>query len=167
MHKHLVTFLSNNNSICKNQFGFQVGYNTSDSILEFQDFVYTALNNKLYLDFSEAVDTVNHNILYSKLHHYSIRGVFLDWFRSYLTNRKQYGSIQGIDSAESDINMGVPQGSIVGPTLFLLYINDMMNSVPHLSFVYFADDTNTVAADNSEDALFSAVNSSSLPLIHG
>ena len=165
MHKRLLTFLSNNNIIYKNQFGFQVGYNTSDAILEFLDFVYTTLYNKLYLmpvylDFSKAFDTVNHNILYSKLHHYGIRGVVLDWFRSYLTNRINSMCIQGIDSAESDINMGVPQGSIVGQTLFLLYINDMMNSAPDLSFVHFADDTTIVAADNSKDTLFVTVNTS-------
>ena len=94
MHKRLISFLHYNNIICKYQFGFQLGYSTDDAILEFLDYLYTALKNKMYimpvyLDFSKSFDTVNHEILCQKLHNYSIRGVVLDWFTSYLSNRKK------------------------------------------------------------------------------
>ena len=165
MCKRLTTFVNDNNIICKHQFGFQVGYSTSDAILEFLDHVYTALNEKkyimpVYLDFSKAFDTVNHSILCQKLQHYGIRGVALNWFRSYLSNRKQYISIKDCNSPTTTVNMGVPQGSILGPALFLLYINDMYRASLDVKFIHFADDTTIVAASDRECTLFNKINRS-------
>ena len=94
------------------------------------------------MDLSKAFDTLNHDILLKKLEVYGIRGVTLSWFSDYLSNRQQYVDFNGKSSNLLSINCGVPQGSILGPLLFLLYINDIINSTPFLSFILFADDTN-------------------------
>ena len=95
----------------------------------------------VYLDLSKAFDTINHDILLYKLEHYGFRGVALDWFKSYLSNRKQFVRYQMNDSNHKIINCGVPQGSILGPLLFILYINDIVNTTSLLELILFADDT--------------------------
>ena len=91
---------------------------------------------------SKAFDTINHKILVQKLDHYGIRGVTLQWFDNYLTNRKQIVKYNQTKSKEMTIKTGVPQGPILGPILFLLYINDIEHCSKLLSFILFADDTN-------------------------
>ena len=93
------------------------------------------------LDISKAFDCVNHDILLDKLYHYGIRGSVLDWFKSFLTNRTHYVDINGSKSEPYTPTMGVPLGSVLGPILFLIYINDLRNSSNTLSFSIFADDT--------------------------
>ena len=97
----------------------------------------------IFIDLKKAFDTVNHSILLKKMEHYGIRGVALDWFASYLSYRKQYVSVNGHVSDYLDICRGVPQRSVLGPLLFLIYINDLSNVSKPLSFYLFADDTNT------------------------
>ena len=96
----------------------------------------------VYLDFSKSFDTVDHEILLSKLSHYGIRGKSLKWFQNYLSNRKQYVTYNGVSSQVNNITHGVPQGSILGPLLFLLYINDLGKICSSTSSILFADDTN-------------------------
>ena len=96
----------------------------------------------VYLDFSKAFDTVNHSILLQKLQHYGIRGIAYEWVKSYLDNRKQFVSFSGYKSPLNIINCGVPQGSILGPLLFLLYINDLPSIAKNVFMCMFADDTN-------------------------
>ena len=96
----------------------------------------------IFIDLSKAFDTINHEILMKKLYHYGIRGIAHSWFNSYLTNRKQLVYIEGVYSPLCNITCGVPQGSILGPLLFVLYVNDIINSSKCLQFILFADDTN-------------------------
>ena len=110
----------------------------------------------VYLDFSKAFDTVNHGILLLKLNHYGIRGVAHSWFESYLSNRKQQVAIKGDISSVKTLNMGIPQDSILGPVLFLLYIDHMSRS-SNLNFIHFADDTTILATEDSERELFTKI----------
>jgi len=159
MFNRLSTFVNNNNIINSNQFGFRLNSCTSDAVLEFLDHTFNSLSNNqallsVFLDFSKAFDTVNHNILLGKLSRLGIRGVASDWFSSYLRNRQQYVVIGDSSSAVAEVNIGVPQGSVLGPILFLIYINDMSNCSPRLKYVHFADDTTAFhSADNVEQLM--------------
>ena len=107
----------------------------------------------VYLDLQKAFDTVNHDILLNKLYNYGVRGVAHDWFRNYLTNSQQYTSVAGTQSFVTSISRGVPQGSMLGPLLFLVYVNYIGNAVPNHIIKLFSDDTNLfVFGDNITDA---------------
>ena len=96
----------------------------------------------IFIDLKKAFDTVNHFILLSKLNHYGVRGKAYDWFQSYMSNREQFVCVNGHNSDSLSITSGGLQGSILGPLLFLLYINDLPNTSKLLSFHLFADDNN-------------------------
>jgi len=93
------------------------------------------------LDLQKTFDAVDHEILLYKMYLYGVRGKVLHWFRDYLTNRQQFVTFAGVSFDLGKISRGVPQGSVLGP-LFLLYVNDISNSVPNASIKLFADDTN-------------------------
>ena len=98
----------------------------------------------LLIDFSKAFDMVDHDILIRKLEHYGIRGTALNWFKSYLNNRQQFVSVNGSDSTTTNMKYGVPQGSILGPLLFIIYINDIPNISKFAKFILYADDANII-----------------------
>ena len=98
----------------------------------------------VFVDLEKAFDTVKHSILLRKLHHYGIRGKGNDWLTSYLSNRTQSVSVNGATSDVSNVTCGVPQGSILGPLLFIIYINDMHRAFSSCLVYHFADDTNLV-----------------------
>ena len=110
------------------------------------------------MELQKAFDTVDHQILSAKLNHYWIRGVSNDWFKSYLSNRSQYVSINGYESGLAAINCGVPQESALGPLLFLLYINDLNQAIQFCKVHHFADDTNLLCLSNSIKKLNKLVN---------
>ena len=110
------------------------------------------------MDLQKSFDTVDHQILLAKLSHYGIRGVSNDWFKSYLSNRSQYVSINGYKSGLAAINCGVPQGSVLGPLLFVLSINDLNQEIRFCKFHHFADDTNLLCLGNSIKKLNKLVN---------
>ena len=154
MFNRVVDFLNKHNCIYNKQFGFRKNHSTVHALLDLTEEIRHALDNNLFaagifLDFQKAFDTVDHVILLKKLEHYGIRGTANKWFESYLKNRMQYVSINGISSEIILMLLGVPQGSILGPLLFLIYINDFNHSVIFSKSRHFADDTNLLLSGNS------------------
>ena len=154
MHNRLYKFLERFQCLYKHQFRFRNTHSTTHSLIENTETIRNALDNKLFacgvfIDLQKAFDTVNHNILLDKLSYYGIRGITLQWFKSYLSNRNQFVSINGSDSESKSISIGVPQGSILGPLLFLIYINDLNKCLTFSTAYHFADDTNLLITNKS------------------
>lgn len=154
IHNRLMSFFNKFNVIVPHQYGFRPGKSTCDSLIKFTDNVYSSLNDRkdliaVFLDLRRAFDTVHHGILLRKLESCGIRGSALEWFRSYLTDRTQAVRVDNHVSPQLRVTTGVPQGSILGPTLFNVYINDMSSSTNLLSFVHYADDTTVFRSGES------------------
>ena len=171
LYKRLYTFLNNNNIIYNLQFGFRQQYSTSHALINITEIIRKAPDDEnigcgVFVDLQKAFDTVDHQILLAKLSHYGIRGVSNDWFKSYLSNRSQYVSINGYDSGLAAINCGVPQGSVLGPLLFSLYINDLNQAIKFCKVHHFADDTNLICLGNSIKKRKKLVNADLKRLVH-
>ena len=159
----LTNFLDTNNLITSSQFGFRKNHSTVHPLVHFLNFVSTSLDKKehsiaIFCDLRKAFDTVDPGILLSKLKKMGIRGVELLWFQDYLTNRKQLVHINGSNSFLRAVLLGVPQGSILGPLLFLIYINDLP-LCSELIALLFADDTTLLLSGPNIDDLVAKANS--------
>jgi len=158
----LSTFLDVNNLLSNCQFGFRKEHSTVHPLSQFVNFIAEKLNNKehalaIFCDIKKAFDCVNHSILIKKLYNLGIRDRELLWFQDYLSNRKQFVYVNGLNSYLTKILIGVPQGSILGPILFLIYINDLPTCTS-LYTTLFADDTKLVASNTDLVSLFDYVN---------
>lgn len=162
-NSRLESFLDKHHIINEGQYGFRKQRTTSMAILDAIEGITTNLNEKkivagVFIDLKKAFDTINHSILLDKLDRYGIRGVSGDWLKSYLTNRTQYVVMGKHSSEHFDITCGVPQGSVLGPTLFNMYINDIFDVSKSLKFILFADDTTIFCSSENYDDLVSTLN---------
>lgn len=164
MHRRIYSFVKKYEILYENQFGFRENHSTCMAIITLLDKILSALDNGnlvigVFLDFQKAFDTVNHQILLKKLEKYGIRGIALDWITDYLNNRQQYVILNKTNSFKSIVTCGVPQGSILGPLLFILYINDIVQASDALFPIIFADDTNIFFTGTDIDETIRTMNS--------
>ena len=152
IYNRIINYLNDFNVVCDNQYGFRKNRSPSLALIDLCYRISSALDRREYalgvfLDLSKAFDTVNHAILFDKLEHYGIRGLALEWVKSYFSERAQFVEFNNVRSSPQGISCGVPQGSILGPLLFILYVNDL-NNASLLDVILFADDTNLFISHN-------------------
>ena len=163
MHERVYSFLEKFKCIYNLQFGFRKGHSTTHALIDLTEAIRKAIDeNKfavgVFIDLQKAFDTVDHKILLKKLDHYGIRGTANKWFESYLSNRQQFVTINDKHSSLKPMNFGVPQGSVLGPLLFLIYINDLHKAIHYSTTRHFADDTNLLISNHSPKQLRKQLN---------
>ena len=165
VNSQLRDFLVANNILTEEQSGFRAKHSTSSTLLDVSDYILNNMSNGkvtggIFLDQKKAFDTVDHCILLSKLCKLGIKGIEHKWFSNYLTSRCQSVNINGVLSEPLTMDIGVPQGSILGPLLFILYINDLPNIIDEsCKVVLYADDSALFYASNDPDHLQTVLNS--------
>ena len=155
--------MDKNNIIYKYQFGFRQKHSTQQAIISLVNKITSCINSGdlmigVFLDLKKAFYIVNHTILIRKMYAYGIRGNILKWFESYLADRSQYVTYDGIKSNTSFLNCGVPQGSILGPLLFIIFINDIFNVSELLFTVLYADDACFLLGGKNLENLITCLN---------
>jgi len=154
----LQKFIDKHDLLSDCQYGFRQNRSTNFALMELIEEICSSLDNKkntigVFIDLRKAFDTLDHDLLLRKLNHYGVRGIAHEWLKSYLSNRKQFVQINDIRSNRLNILCGVPQGSILGPKLFILYINDICNVSDIMRLILFADDTNIFKSGHNLNAL--------------
>ena len=156
-------FLDANDLLYNSQFGFRHNHSTSHAIITLTEKISRALDTGkivcgIFIDFRKAFDVIPHKTLLKKLYAYGIRGEIYNWFKSYLSDRSQFVQYQNSKSGTKPITHGVPQGSILGPLLFILYINDFSNASELLFSILFADDTSVFIEGYEYDKMIEILN---------
>ena len=146
VYNQMIKFIDKHKILYINQYGFRKDHSTTLALIDVVDTIKNALNRNeyaigIFLDLEKAFDTINHKILLTKLEHYGFRGHVNSFLKSYLTERRQYTRVNGANSSPQDIRYGVPQGSILGPLFFILFINDISAAMTNCAGKLFADDT--------------------------
>ena len=160
MYNRMYNFFSDNNLIYSLQFDFRQKYSRARALISLtennrKNLVKGNIGRSIFVNLQKAFDTVEHDILLSKLERYDIHGLANEWFKSY---RKQYVSINNYDSKLADVKSGVPQGSVLGSLLFLAHINDLSQALKFCKVDQFADDTNLTHFSKSVNRLKKYVN---------
>ena len=163
VHNQLYKYVSTKGILSSAQSGFRANHSTTTTLLDVQDFILNNMDNgyvtgAIFLDLKKAFDTVNHNVLIDKLKRYGVDGIELSWFKSYLSNRSQAVNVNSNLSEFEHINIGVPQGSILGPLLFILFVNCLPNAVNCKTEMY-ADDTTLLFRSKCPDELSTSLTS--------
>ena len=157
VYDQLYNHLDKNKYLYLHQTSFRALHSAVTCLLKSTNDWYVNIDNSkvnaaIFIDLKKAFDTVDHDILLAKMHHYGINGIEHDWFRSYLNNRKQFCNVSGVSSEIQAIEIGVPQGSCLGPLLFLLYVNDLPFALKKVHAAMYVDDTTICySSDNIED----------------
>ena len=163
IYTRLYNFLQSQNTLHENQFGFRQNHSTSHALNYSVAHINSCIKRKqhvlgIFIDLSKAFDTIDHNKLLFKLDRYGIRGMAHQLLKSYLSNRIQYTAVLGEKSDKLTIKYGVPQGSVLGPLLFLIYVNDIINCHTNGDFILFADDTNIFVEGPTPEAVYKKAN---------